>query len=49
MAALGGAWWLGSTFMGWLYDHHRVGLIVFSVATQLLAVPCFWRLRRSAQ
>ena len=46
-AAFGGAWWLGSTVMGWLYDHHRGGLIAFSVATQLLAVPCFWRLKRS--
>lgn len=40
-ALFGAAWWLGSTLMGWLYDRSLVALTVFSVATQLAAVPIF--------
>lgn len=38
-ALFGLSWWLGSTAMGWLYDRSMVGLVVFSVVTQLAAVP----------
>jgi MFS family permease len=33
------AWFLGSVFMGFLYDRSLPGLVSFSVAFQLLAVP----------
>jgi MFS family permease len=35
------AWFAGSAFMGWLYAHSVGGVIVFSVATQVLAIPLF--------
>jgi MFS family permease len=40
-ALLGLAWWIGSTFMGWLYDRSILALVAFSVVTQLAAVPIF--------
>lgn len=49
-ALFGFAWWLGSTCMGWLYERSLPALVVFSVTTQLLAVPLLiaveWRRRR---
>jgi hypothetical protein len=45
-ALFGLAWWIGSTFMGWLYERSLTGLVVFSVGTQLLAVPIFFYLGR---
>lgn len=38
-ALFGLAWWLGSTAMGWLYEHAPDALVIFSVVTQLSAVP----------
>ena len=38
-AVFGLAWWIGSTTMGWLYERSTLALVVFSVATQLAAVP----------
>lgn len=38
-ALFGLAWWFGSTAMGWLYEMSTTGLVVFSVLTQLAAVP----------
>src|ERR1041385_5101997 len=39
----GVGWFLGSAFMGWLYDKSIGGLIVFSLVAQLSAVPLlFW-------
>jgi MFS family permease len=38
-AAFGLAWWIGSASMGWLYDRSLVALAVFSLSTQLAAVP----------
>ena len=38
-ALFGLAWWIGSTTMGWLYERSMTALVVFSVATQLAAVP----------
>lgn len=38
-ALFGLAWWIGSTMMGWLYERSMTGLVVFSVLTQLAAVP----------
>ena len=35
------SWFLGSWFMGWLYDVNVLWLIVFSVAAQLLALPLY--------
>jgi MFS family permease len=40
-ALFGLAWWLGSTFMGWLYGRSLTWLVAFSMATQLLAIPIF--------
>ncbi len=37
----GFAWFLGSTLMGISYDHSITFLVVFSAATQLLAIPFF--------
>jgi MFS-type transporter involved in bile tolerance (Atg22 family) len=37
----GFAWFLGSTLMGVLYDRSITLLVVFSAATQLLAIPFF--------
>lgn len=45
-ALFGLAWWLGSTLMGWLYEHSRVALVLFSACTQLAAVPIFLLLGR---
>jgi MFS family permease len=35
------AWFAGSWLMGILYDHSIIGLVLFSVLVQLLAVPLF--------
>jgi len=45
-AFFGFAWWVGSTLMGWLYDRSLPGLVLFSVFTQLAAVPVFLMLGR---
>ncbi|MBE9205379.1 MFS transporter [Nostoc sp. LEGE 06077] len=37
----GFAWFLGSTLMGVLYDRSITLLVIFSAATQLLAIPLF--------
>jgi MFS family permease len=37
----GVAWFAGSAAMGWLYDKSIPGLIIFSVALQLAALPFF--------
>ncbi|MBI3200923.1 MAG: MFS transporter [Myxococcales bacterium] len=38
-AFFGAAWWAGSTAMGYLYECSRASMVVFSVVTQLAAVP----------
>lgn len=38
----GAAWFLGSWFMGYLYTRSVGGLVAFSVAIQLAALPIFW-------
>lgn len=44
--AYGVAWFSGSALMGWMYAHSIAGLMAFSVAAQLLAIPCFiWATR----
>jgi MFS family permease len=40
-AGFGLTWFLGSALMGFLYEFSLVGLVVFSVASQLLAIPFF--------
>jgi MFS family permease len=35
------SWFLGSAFMGILYDRSITALVIFSGTTQLLAIPCF--------
>jgi MFS family permease len=51
-ALFGLAWWLGSTGMGYLYEHARSALVVFAIAVQLMAAALFLvvgrRLARSA-
>lgn len=48
----GVAWFLGSWLMGYLYSVSLPGLVIFSVAMQLLALPIFmktgWRRRAGA-
>jgi MFS family permease len=36
-ALFGLSWWIGSTFMGWLYEQSIPALVVFSVVTQVSA------------
>jgi len=38
-AGYGIAWFMGSAIMGWLYDRSLVGLVGFSIALQLAAIP----------
>ena len=40
-AAFGVAWFVGSTTMGWLYEHARAGLVALAVLAQLAAAPLF--------
>lgn len=40
-ACYGIFWFLGSAVMGFLYDRSRIGVIVFCMITQLMAVPLF--------
>lgn len=40
--AFGACWFLGSWLMGVLYDASPMWLVIFSVATQLVALPFFW-------
>jgi Arabinose efflux permease len=40
-SCFGLGWFLGSWFMGWLYDVHPMWLVVFSVAAQLAAIPLY--------
>jgi MFS family permease len=47
-AIYGLAWLAGSTIIGALYAEPRTGLIVFTVATQILALAAFIPLARSA-
>jgi MFS-type transporter involved in bile tolerance (Atg22 family) len=44
--AYGMAWFAGSALMGWMYARSISGLVVFSVVTQLLAIPCFMQAKR---
>ncbi|MGZ6164363.1 MAG: MFS transporter [Myxococcaceae bacterium] len=40
-AGFGVAWFVGSTAMGWLYEHSRPGLVTLAVVAQLAAAPVF--------
>lgn len=40
-SCFGLCWFLGSWFMGWLYDLNPLWLVGFSVAAQLLALPLY--------
>ena len=44
-AVYGVAWFVGSAFMGLLYDHSVVALVAFGVAAQLAAAAMFFWLR----
>jgi len=44
----GVAWFAGSAGMGWLHDQSLPGLIIFSVALQLAALPFFILAKRAA-
>jgi MFS family permease len=37
----GSGWLIGSISTGLLYQHSRIGLILFAVAVQLLSIPFF--------
>jgi hypothetical protein len=51
-ALFGLAWWIGSTGMGYLYEHARLELVAFAIAVQLMESALFLvigrRLARSA-
>ena len=53
--SFGVSWFLGSWVMGMLYDFSLLGLVIFSVSTQLLAIPLFgltdrkWKKEKAAQ
>ena len=44
-AVYGVLWFLGSVFMGLLYDHSLIALVVFGIAAQLVAGGLFFWLR----
>jgi MFS family permease len=46
-AVVGFAWWLGSAFMGWLYDQSLPALAAFSTISQTLAALAFLALHRA--
>jgi MFS family permease len=35
-------WFIGSATMGWLYDHSILILVIFSIVTQISAIPFFF-------
>ncbi|GAA5534054.1 MFS transporter [Deinococcus aluminii] len=43
----GTGWFAGSALLGVLYDQSRLGLVLFSVVSQLAAVLPLWQLRRA--
>ncbi len=45
-AVYGLCWWAGSAVMGSLYDRSILGLVVFSVCTQLAAIPLLMLVNR---
>jgi hypothetical protein len=45
----GGGWLVGSIAMGELYEHSRLGLIVFAFAVQLLSLPLFVLAQRQSR
>lgn len=47
-AAYGLFWFIGSVIIGRLYDVSLTALIIFSVITQLIAIPLFLRVRKTA-
>jgi predicted MFS family arabinose efflux permease len=40
------AWFAGSAVMGAIYDRSIIGVVIFCVVLQLIAVPVLWRVRR---
>ncbi len=46
-AGFGIAWFLGSAFMGFLYDRSMIGLVAFSTLSQLLSLPLLMAVRKS--
>lgn len=48
-AGYGMSWFLGSALIGVLYDVSVIGLVAFSVVSQLLAVPVFLSMRRKSE
>lgn len=45
-ALFGLAWWVGSTSMGYLYEHARVTMVCGAIVAQLMAAPLFLVLGR---
>ena len=43
-SCFGISWFMGSWFMGWLYDFNPHGLVICSVTAQLLALPLYARI-----
>jgi predicted MFS family arabinose efflux permease len=40
-AGYGGGWLVGSIAAGLLYEHSRLGLVVFAMITQMVSLPIF--------
>jgi predicted MFS family arabinose efflux permease len=34
-------WFLGSSLLGWLYDHSVLALVITSMTSQAMAIPLF--------
>lgn len=45
-SCFGLCWFVGSWLMGWLYDWNPVYLVIFSVITQLCAIPLYATMRK---
>jgi predicted MFS family arabinose efflux permease len=45
--SFGICWFLGSWFLGFLYDTSPALMVTFSVVTQLAAIPFFWMTDRT--
>jgi MFS family permease len=41
----GSFWAVGSFVMGWLYDISLIGVVIFSLAAQVLSIPLFLRVK----
>jgi MFS family permease len=48
-SSYGVLWFAGSAAMGWLYDHSLHGLVLFSIAAQLISLPFLFSISRRSK